>query len=110
MKKYFFILFLSLSTVLFAQNQPLSYRLFPNPMTSDNFEVTFTVQNKNSKNLDFTISNVLGQVVFNYHLTDDDIKKGSFSVKLDQLKLEKGFYLTKLTDGEHTNVQKLIVR
>jgi hypothetical protein len=103
-----FILFSQLNVV--AQQQHLTYKMYPNPMTSDVLEVSLQTGSKNIKNLTFIISNVIGQTVFQYNLTEEDIKKGSFIIKLDQIKLEKGFYLTKISNGEFSTVQKLVVR
>jgi hypothetical protein len=79
-------------------------------MTSDFLDINFNITNKSLKEIDFVITNVIGQVVFSYRLTDDEVKKGTFKIKLDQIKLEKGFYLAKLSAGENSSVQKLIVR
>ena len=43
-------------------------------------------------------------------VTDDEVKKGHFTVNVDDLQLDKGVYLTKLHNGEQSSVQKLIVR
>jgi hypothetical protein len=103
-----FILFSQFNVV--GQHQPLIYKMYPNPMTSDVLEVSFQSGLKNLRNLTFVISNVIGQAVFQYNITEDDIKKGSFVIKIDQIKLEKGFYLTKISNGEVSTVQKLVVR
>jgi hypothetical protein len=84
--------------------------MYPNPMTSDVLEVSIQSGVKNLKNLTFVISNVIGQLVYEYNITEEDLKKGVFVVKLDQIKLEKGFYLTKISNGEFSTVQKLVVR
>lgn len=110
MKKLLLILFVSFSLMTYADFQPFVYKMYPNPMTSDVLEVSFNLNQKNIKALTFTISNVIGQVVYQHTLSEDEFKKGSFTVKLDDFKLEKGFYLSKLSSGDHTTVQKLIVR
>ncbi|MDP2176852.1 MAG: T9SS type A sorting domain-containing protein [Bacteroidota bacterium] len=111
MKHLFLISFVILSFFsVEAQQQPLTYKMYPNPMTSDVLEVSFQSGFKSIKNLTFVISNVIGQTVFQYSLTEEDLKKGVFVVKIDQIKLEKGFYLTKISNGELSTVQKLVVR
>lgn len=110
MRVFFTIVILVFSVLLSAENQPVAYKMYPNPMTSDFLDINFNISNKSIKDVNFVISNVIGQTVFSYRLTDDEIKKGTFKVKLDQIKLEKGFYLAKLSAGESSSVQKLIVR
>ena len=110
MKVFFTIVIMMFSVLLSAENQPVTYKMYPNPMTSDFLDINFNIINKSIKDIDFIITNVIGQVVFSYRLTDDEVKKGTFKIKLDQIKLEKGFYLAKLSAGENSSVQKLIVR
>jgi hypothetical protein len=110
MTVFFTIVIMMFSVLLSAENQPVTYKMYPNPMTSDFLDINFNITNKSIKDVDFIITNVIGQVVFSYRLTDDEVKKGTFKIKLDQIKLEKGFYLAKLSAGENSSVQKLIVR
>jgi len=84
--------------------------MYPNPMTGDVLQVNFDFEFKQGQTFSFVITNVIGQVVYTHTLTDDEVKKGSFTLSLDQLKLEKGIYLTKMINGDHSSVQKLVVR
>ncbi len=73
-------------------------------------QVNFDLEYKNNVAYTFVITNVIGQSVFTHAVTDDEVKKGHFTVNVEDLQLDKGVYLTKLHNGEHSSVQKLIVR
>lgn len=93
-----------------ADTVSVPFRLFPNPMTGDVLQVTFVHENKQSSSINFIITNVIGQVVHTHLLTDEEIKRGSFSIRFDEIKLDKGVYLTKMISGDQSSVQKLVVR
>lgn len=112
MKKiYCFILTLLLAVSTVSANpSPVAFKLYPNPMTGDVLQVNFDVEFKAGQTYTFAITNVIGQVVYNHTLTDEEIKKGSFTVRMDEIKLDKGVYLAKMVNGDHSSVQKLVVR
>jgi len=93
-----------------AENNPVAFKLYPNPLTGDVLQVNFDVEFKAGQVYHFVITNVIGQVVYTYNLTDEEIKKGSFTVRLDEVKLDKGVYLAKMVNGDNSSVQKLVVR
>ena len=112
MKKiYAFILTLlvALST-LSAENNPVAFKLYPNPMTGDVLQVNFDLEFKPAQVYTFAITNVIGQVVYKHTLSDEEVKKGSFTVRMDEIKLDKGVYLAKMVHGDHSSVQKLVLR
>jgi hypothetical protein len=88
----------------------LGYKMYPNPLSGDVLQVNFSLENKQGVTYTFTISNIIGQAVYTHVLTDDEIKKGNFTIDLENVKLDKGIYLTKMTNGGANNVQKLVVR
>ena len=88
----------------------LSFKLYPNPLLGANLQVNFDLESKASVTYQFVITNVIGQFVFTHALSDDEVKKGQFTINVDDIQLDKGVYLTKLHNGEHSSVQKLIVR
>lgn len=112
MKKIFTLLFLLslLSGSVKADAVQLPFKLFPNPMTGDVLQVTFTHEFKQGQTVNFVITNVIGQVVHTHMLTDEELKRGSFSIRFDEIKLDKGVYLTKMIHGDQSSVQKLVVR
>jgi hypothetical protein len=93
-----------------ASNQEVPFKLYPNPVTGDILQVNFDFDFKPSQVFTFVITNVIGQVVYTHILTDDEVKRGNFSVHIDEIKLDKGVYLSKMINGEQSSVQKLVVR
>jgi hypothetical protein len=102
-------LFLFLGSVK-ADVGPVAYKMYPNPMTGDVLQVNFDFEFKQGQVFSFVITNVIGQVVYTHTLTDEEVRKGSFTISLEQMKLDKGIYLTKMINGDHSSVQKLVVR
>lgn len=108
-----FALFLSLFIclgVLNANNQEVPFKLYPNPVTGDVLQVNFDFDFKPSQVYTFVITNVIGQVVFTHILSDEEVKRGNFSIRIDEIKLDKGVYLSKMINGDQSSVQKLVVR
>jgi hypothetical protein len=105
MKQFCLVILLSVFASLTATplSNDLAFKLYPNPLTGDVLQVNFDLEYKN-------ITNVIGQSVFTHAVTDDEVKKGHFTVNVEDLQLDKGVYLTKLHNGEQSSVQKLIVR
>lgn len=108
---YTFILSLILiSGSLQAGNIPVPFKLYPNPLTGDVLQVNFDFEFKPGQVYTFVITNVIGQVVHTHLLSDEEVKRGSFSIRIDEIKLDKGVYLTKMIHGDQSSVQKLVVR
>jgi hypothetical protein len=93
-----------------ANPNPVAFKMYPNPMTGDILQVNFDFEFKPGQVYSFVITNVIGQVVYTHTLSDDEVKKGSFAINIEQIKLDKGIYLTKMINGDHSFVQKLVVR
>lgn len=110
--KRFYTLILTFTMVfsLFADTNPVAFKLYPNPLVGDVLQVNFEVEFKVGQVYDFVITNVIGQVVYTHTLTDEEVRRGNFTVRLDNLKLDKGVYLAKMVNGDHSSVQKLVVR
>ncbi len=102
-------LFLFVGT-LKADPSPVAFKMYPNPMTGEVLQVNFDFEFKQGQVFSFVITNVIGQAVYTHTLTDDEVKRGSFTINLEQIKLDKGIYLTKMINGDHSSVQKLVVR
>lgn len=110
-KLYAFLLSLFMISGSFAAgNAPVPFKLYPNPLTGDVLQVNFDFEYKPGQVYTFVITNVIGQVVHTHTLSDEEVKKGSFSIRLDDVKLDKGVYLTKMIHGDQSSVQKLVVR
>jgi len=76
-------------------NQPINISLYPNPVTSNTFQITTTT------NLDINIYNVLGKLVLAHKITpnDDDV---------DVSNLSSGIYLVKIKSKNQSVTKKLI--
>lgn len=95
---------------LLATGLPVPFKLYPNPLTGETLQVNFEADAKQGQTYQFVITNVIGQVVYKHMLTDEEVRRGSFSIRTDEIKLEKGVYLTKMVHGDQSSVQKLVVR
>jgi hypothetical protein len=93
-----------------AESNPVAYKMYPNPMTGEILQVNFDFEFRQGQTFSFVITNVIGQVVYTHILTDDEVKKGNFTINIEQLQLDKGIYLTKMINGDHSSIQKLVVR
>jgi hypothetical protein len=93
-----------------ASNQEVPFKLYPNPVTGDILQVNFDFDFKPAQVYTFVITNLIGQVVYTHILSDDEVKRGNFSVRIDEIKLDKGVYLSKMIFGDQSSVQKLVVR
>ncbi|MBC7426307.1 MAG: T9SS type A sorting domain-containing protein [Bacteroidia bacterium] len=89
---------------------PFSFTIYPNPVVGDELQISFDISEKPSKAVVFTITNVIGQNLYTYSLKEEDFRNGKFTINLDELKLEKGIYLIKMTSGENSKIQKLVLR
>jgi len=93
-----------------AKVSVLGYKMYPNPLSGDMLQITHSLDIKQGVSYIFTISNIIGQAVYTHTLTDEEVKKGNFTINLENIKLDKGFYLTKLSNGSNNAIQKLVVR
>lgn len=105
-------LFLSLFLIsqIALAGQAVPFKLYPNPLTGEVLQVNFEMVYKPGQNYEFIITNVIGQTVYTHKISEDEIKRGNFTVRLDNIKLDKGVYLTKFVSGDNSSVQKLVVR
>ena len=73
------------------------FMLYPNPV-SGSF-VNIRIENTDSENISFSISNTLGQIVKQGKLTSNTIKVSS---------LTKGIYIIEINDGEEKMIKKFV--
>lgn len=78
------------------ENNEMVVMMYPNPS-----EGIVNIQTKN--NLDISIFDITGKLVFNAH----DISNGN---QLDLSALKTGLYMVKLNDGSNESTQKLIIK
>lgn len=107
----FFTLILSFCT-LNASNGPLpvAYKMYPNPLYGSELQIKYDFEFKTGQIYVFTINNIIGQSIYTHVLSEDEVKKGIFTIDIEDIKLDKGIYLTKMLNGDHSSVQKLVVR
>lgn len=112
MRKLYSLILISLliSGNAMANGVPVAFKMYPNPMTGDVLQVSFDFEYKSGQSISFVITNVIGQEVYSHNLSEEEMRRGTFTIKLDQIKLDKGIYLTKMINGDHSSVQKLVVR
>lgn len=87
----------------------MPFTVYPNPLTSSKLVVNINFASSGA-DVTFSISNVLGQSVYTHKLSANDYSNGSFSADLSNLSLDKGIYLMKMSSGDKTSVQKLVVK
>ncbi len=106
-----FSLFISLSAFnINAGPVPVAYKMYPNPLSGSELQIKFDFEFKTGQTYVFTITNIIGQSIYTHILTEDEVKKGLFTLDTEEIKLDKGIYLTKMVNGDHSSVQKLVVR
>ncbi|MES2618553.1 MAG: T9SS type A sorting domain-containing protein [Bacteroidota bacterium] len=112
--KKLYLLLLTISMSLSVANAggvpPLAYKMYPNPLSGNLLQVTFDFEFKAGQSYVFTITNIIGQSIYSHTLTEDEVKKGNFTIDVEDINLEKGIYLAKMLNGDHSSVQKLVVR
>jgi hypothetical protein len=106
-----FTLLISFSA-LNASNGPLpvAYKMYPNPLYGNELQIKYDFEFKVGQVYVFTINNIIGQSIYTHILTEDEVKRGIFTIDVEGIKLDKGIYLTKMLNGDHSSVQKLVVR
>jgi len=87
----------------------MPFTVYPNPLSSNKLVVNINFT-KTENSVTFSISNVLGQVVFTHKLSTEDYGKATFTADLSTISLDKGIYLMKMSRGDKTTVQKLVVK
>jgi len=87
-----------------------SFTINPNPVNGSYFNVNLDFTETQYPAASIVISNVLGQVVYNYPLKPTDFANGHVRIELSDAKLDKGVYFVQVKSGESTKTQKLAVR
>ncbi len=98
------------NTVAAPMGNILGYKMYPNPLSGDVLQIKHTLEFKQGVSYSFTITNIIGQAVYMHTLTDEEVKKGDFTIDLENIKLDKGIYLTKMSNNGSNSIQKLVVR
>lgn len=86
------------------------FTLNPNPVTGSFFFVNLEFTENDFPNARVTITNVLGQVVYNAPIRKTEFATGKIRIELSDAKLDKGVYFVQVSSGENTKTLKLAVR
>lgn len=107
----FFTLLISFSALKAAPGPlPVPYKMYPNPLYGSELQIKYDFEFKAGQVYVFSITNIIGQSIYTHTLTEDEVKRGIFTIDTEDIKLDKGIYLTKMINGDHSSVQKLVVR
>jgi len=87
----------------------LPFTVYPNPLTTGKLMVNIGFEQPNAE-VTFSINNVLGQLIFSYVVSAKDYTNGSFTVDLTNINFDKGIYLIKMSLGDKSSVQKLVIK
>lgn len=90
-----------------AVTAPDKFRLsqnFPNPFNSSTM-ISFTIPER--ANVEITVYDITGKTVF--VLTNKSFEAGSYNIPFNAGSLPSGSYYYKMTAGQYTSVQKLVV-
>ena len=89
---------------------PVAYKMYPNPLYGSELQIKYDFEFKSGQLVVFTITNIIGQSIYTHFLSEDEVKRGIFTIDVDGINLEKGIYLAKMLNGGQSSVQKLVVR
>ena len=87
-----------------CENSLSEMKLYPNPATTS---VIIIVNSKNSCQATMTITNLMGQTVYNSSVA---LSSGSNQLSINVSDLSDGFYMVNIKSNSGTTTQKLIVR
>lgn len=92
-----------------VEDNVLPFTVYPNPLSTGKLVVNLGFEQSNA-DVSFSIINVLGQPVYTYAVTAKDYTNGSFSVDLSNISVDKGIYFMKMSLGDKSSVQKLVIK
>lgn len=87
-----------------------SFSMSPNPVNGTYFYINLEFTETQYPASSIHITNVLGQVVYNYPLQQMDFANGRVRIELSDAKLDKGVYFVQVKSGDFTKTQKLAIR
>jgi hypothetical protein len=121
-KLLFILLFFSAGSKsfpsLFATHGPIvelsepgpGFTLHPNPVTGTWFHINLAFAESDYPNARFSISNVLGEVVYSAPIKKTEFAGARVRVDIADLKLDKGVYFVQVSGGEKSRILRLVVR
>jgi len=88
----------------------LAFTISPNPANGTYITVNFNLQPSNAGQVALSVTNLIGQSMYTHIIQQGDIQRGYVRIELADLKLSKGLYFVKMSSGEYSNTQKLVLR
>jgi len=86
------------------------FTLHPNPVTSSWFHINLVFSESDYPNARFSISNVLGEIIYTAPIKKTEFAGAKVRVDLADLKIDKGVYFVQVFAGEKSKILRLIVR
>lgn len=88
----------------------IDFTISPNPVSGNSFTLFFDFKTPLQGDVTVSITNLIGQTIYSKVLSDADVKAGNVRFSIDDLKLDKGFYMIKLSYNASSQFQKLVIR
>lgn len=86
------------------------FTLNPNPVTGSWFHINLAFSESDYPNAKFSISNVLGEVVYTAPIKKTEFAGAKVRVDIADLKLDKGVYFVQVSGGDKSRILRLVVR
>ena len=86
------------------------FTLHPNPVTGTWFHINLAFSESEYPNARFSISNVLGEVIYTAPIKKTEFAGAKVRVDIADLKLDKGVYFVQVFGGDKSRILRLVVR
>lgn len=87
-----------------------AFTLNPNPVTGTWFHINLAFAESDYPNARFSISNVLGEVIYTAPIKKTEFAGAKVRVDIAELKLDKGVYFVQVFGGDKSKILRLVVR
>ena len=85
------------------------FTLHPNPVTGTWFHINLAFSESDYPNARFSISNVLGEVIYAAPIKKTEFAGAKVRVDIADLKLDKGVYFIQVFGGDKSKILRLVV-
>jgi hypothetical protein len=86
------------------------FTLHPNPVTGTWFHINLSFSESDYPNARFSISNVLGEVIYAAPIKKTEFAGAKVRVDIEDIKLDKGVYFIQVFGGDKSKILRLVVR
>jgi len=87
-----------------------SFNISPNPVSGNTFAINLNFTQSQFPGARLSISNILGQAVYQYSMKKVDYDNGYVIVDVSETKLDRGVYFVQIKSGEASKTVKLAIR